>query len=92
MGFKLPTLPDTITDPAVKDLLEKYYETSNNPIEHDEFASLFTSDGEYAMNGKASKGKDSEFHEPLCNPNPLQILRETLKYPRVSQSYFLACP
>ena len=46
MGFNLPKLLDTITDPAVGELLERYYETSNNFTEHDEFASLFTSDGE----------------------------------------------
>lgn len=61
MGFKLPTLPDSITNPAVRDLLEKYYERSNSSSEHEEFANLFTANGEYAMNGKASKGRDSTF-------------------------------
>ncbi|KAL9626962.1 MAG: hypothetical protein Q9164_007745, partial [Protoblastenia rupestris] len=59
IGFNLLPLPASITDPAVRELLEKYYEHSNNTSEHEEVANLFTTNGEYAMNGKASKGRDS---------------------------------
>lgn len=42
MGFQLPSLPESITDPAVKDFLEKYYEVSNTGHAHDDYTDLFT--------------------------------------------------
>ena len=57
MAYNLPPLPNTITDPAVREFLEKYYAKSNEPELHDDFAELFTEDGEYNMNNKINKGK-----------------------------------
>ena len=65
MGFNLPDLPKTITDPQVKTFLEKYYEVSNNADAHDDYADLFTADGEFAMNGKTAKGKESTQDPPI---------------------------
>ncbi|KAL6719988.1 hypothetical protein ACLMJK_001909 [Lecanora helva] len=58
MGFNLPDVSKSISDPQVKQFLEKFYETSNHPENHGDFADLFTSDGVYAMNDKRAKGKD----------------------------------
>lgn len=57
---KMPVLPNTITDPAVRNFLETYYAKSNEPELHDDFADLFTEDGEYNMNAKMNKGKARE--------------------------------
>ena len=54
---KVPALPNTITDPAVRKFLETYYAKSNEPELHDDFADLFAEDGEYNMNAKMNKGK-----------------------------------
>ena len=59
-GLQLPNLPASIKDPAVKEFLEKYYEISNNADAHDEYASLFTRDGEFSMNGKKAKGTEGK--------------------------------
>ena len=58
MGFQLPDLPQTIKDPAIKEFIEKYYEISNTGDAHDDYAALFTPDGEFSMNGKKAKGHD----------------------------------
>ena len=58
MGFNLPDLPKSIADPQVKQFLEKYYEVSNTADAHDDYASLFTADGEFAMNARKAKGTD----------------------------------
>ncbi|KAG7005907.1 hypothetical protein G7Y79_00017g042890 [Physcia stellaris] len=58
MGFQLPDLPQTIKDPAIKEFIEKYYEISNTGYAHDDYAALFTPDGEFWMNGKKAKGYD----------------------------------
>ena len=58
MGFQLPDLSASITDPAVKEFIKKYYEISNKADAHDDYASLFTSDGEFSMNGKEAKGSE----------------------------------
>ncbi|MCJ1457738.1 hypothetical protein MMC28_008107 [Mycoblastus sanguinarius] len=58
MSFKLPSLPNTITDPAIKTFLSKYYSISNSPDDHDNYTNLFTSDGEFAMNDKKAKGTE----------------------------------
>ena len=59
MSSRLPNLlPNTITDPAVKDFVEKYYAVSNDADVHDDYAALFTSDGEFSMNEKKAKGTD----------------------------------
>ena len=58
MPFELPNLPKSIQDPAIAEFLAKFYEISNDPPAHDDFAALFTPDGEYGMNGKKAKGHD----------------------------------
>ena len=50
-------VPDTIKDKSIHDYLHKFYEASNDPKVHDEFADLFTEDGEYIMNSKKAKGR-----------------------------------
>ena len=59
MGFDLPD-SKSITDPQVKQFLERYYEASNNAEGHDDYTDLFTADGEFSMNGKKAKGKDGK--------------------------------
>jgi hypothetical protein len=56
MGFPLPNLPASITDLAVKDFLEKYHQISKRGGANDDYASLFTSNGAFSMNGKKAKG------------------------------------
>ena len=56
MPSKLPDLPNTITDPDIKNFIEKYYAVSNDADVHDDYADLFTSDGEFSMNDKKAKG------------------------------------
>lgn len=58
MGFPLPDLPNSVTDPQIKPFLEHYYEISNHAPSHDEYAALFTQDGEFAMNEKKAKGRE----------------------------------
>ncbi len=53
---RLPPFPNTLRDPAVKAFLEHYYTVSNHPPAHDDYAALFTPDGEFSMNGKTAKG------------------------------------
>ncbi|MCJ1474811.1 hypothetical protein MMC13_003471 [Lambiella insularis] len=60
MRYQLPDFPDTITDPSIKEFLEKYYEISNHPGAHDDYADLFTVDGIWA-------------HVPDREHTPLQI-------------------
>ena len=59
MGFTLPD-SNSITDPQVKQFLERYYEASNNAEGHDDYTEFFAKDGEFAMNGKKAKGKDGK--------------------------------
>ena len=57
MSSRLPdSLANTITDPAVKDFIERYYAVSNDANVHDDYAALFTPDGEFSMNEKKAKG------------------------------------
>ena len=58
MGFDLPDVPTTIKDPAIRDFVSRYYELSNSAADHEDFAALFTPDGEYVMNEKKAKGHD----------------------------------
>jgi len=55
MGFPLPNLPASITDLAGKDFIEEYHEISKRGGADDDYASLFTSNGEFNMNGKKAK-------------------------------------
>ena len=68
MSTRLPDyIPNTITDQAVRDFLHRYYEVSNENETHEDFADLFTEDGEYIMNDKKTKGKEGVFIY-LCLP------------------------
>lgn len=55
MATRIPDLPKVIDDIRVKDFLTRFYDLSNDPIPHEEFADLFTADGEYSMNHKKSQ-------------------------------------
>ena len=69
MGFKLPD-SNSISDSQVKESLERYYEVSKNASAHDDYADLFTSDGEFDMNAKKAKGKEREWSSfsPIAFP------------------------
>lgn len=71
MPSQLPNLPNTITDPAVKSFIEKYYAVSNDAGVHDDYADLFTPNGEFSMNDKKAKGTKRNitpiFHIYPCN-------------------------
>lgn len=54
--FNLPNLPNTITDPAVKKFIEKYYAVSEDKDVHDDYADLFATDGEFSINDKKAEG------------------------------------
>ena len=56
MPSPLPDLPNTITDPAVKAFIEKYYAVSNDADVHDDYAGLFIPEGEFSMNDKKAIG------------------------------------
>ena len=64
----LPNLPNTITDPAVKDFIKKYYAISNDADVHDDYAGLFIPEGEFSMNDKKAKG--TKRNPPLSIPPP----------------------
>lgn len=73
MPSDLPNLPNTITDPAVKEFLQKYYAVSNDKDAHDDYADLFTSDGEFSINDKKSKGTKGNF-SPQPIPQHLSLI------------------
>ena len=82
MGVELPDLPATIKDAAIVDFLQKYYELSNKADDHGDFVALFTTNGEYTINGKTAKGhngENSSFIRPnhcfliFALPNPFHI-------------------
>lgn len=81
MPSQLSALPNTITDPAIKSFIEKYYAVSNDPGVHDDYADLFTPDGEFSMNDKKAKGtkqirdlrKAIWSHVPGRDHSPIQI-------------------
>ena len=54
----MPDLPQTIENPQIEEFLEHYYATSNESSDHDLFAEMFASDGEYAFNSQVAKGHD----------------------------------
>lgn len=68
MPSSLPDLPNTITDPAVKDFIKKYYAISNDADVHDDYAALFIPEGEFSMNDKKAKG--TKRNPPLSIPPP----------------------
>ncbi|CAF9939839.1 hypothetical protein IMSHALPRED_001650 [Imshaugia aleurites] len=81
MPSQLPSLPNTITDPAIKAFIEKYYAVSNDPEVHDDYADLFTPGGEFSMNDKKAKGTQQIrdlrraiwAHVPGRSHSPIQI-------------------
>lgn len=81
MPSQLPDLPNTVTDPDVKKFIEKYYAVSNDADVHDDYADLFTSDGEFSMNDKKAQGtkqirdlrKAIWSHVPGRDHSPVQI-------------------
>ena len=73
MPSGLPNLPNTITDPAVKKFIEKYYAVSNDKDVHDDYADLFTSDGEFSMNDKKAKGTKRKLC-PTLSPYPRHLI------------------
>lgn len=81
MPSPLPDLPNTITDPAVKSFIERYYAVSNDADVHDDYAGLFTSNGEFSMNEKKATGtqqirdlrKGIWSHVPGRDHSPVQI-------------------
>ena len=54
---KMPALPDTIDDLKVQELMSHYFATSNHGSDHEGFADMFTTDGEYWMNDRKAKGR-----------------------------------
>ena len=50
-------VPDTITDQKLHDFLHRYYDVSNDPKAHDDYADLFTADGQFIFNDKKAKGR-----------------------------------
>lgn len=68
MPSSLPDLPNTVTDPAVKEFIKKYYAISNDADVHDDYAALFIPEGEFSMNDKKAKG--TKRNPPLSIPPP----------------------
>ena len=59
MGFHKVSseFPPTFNDSAVKDLIEEYYETSNNPDAHEEYSQLFTENATFQIASEKATGR-----------------------------------
>ena len=76
MGFDLPDVSKSITDPQVKEFLENFYEASNDGEAHDHYTDFFTADADYAMNDEdeiRALRKAIWFHIPGRDHRPLKI-------------------